>query len=160
MITAESIDVNVIKEMSPGERNKLKKSVLLNAIISFEESDITSLNTSIKALSQLVKGYVAEVAENSKKIVELNTENKLLQDNVKKLRTEEDEMSIRMNDWEQRSKINNIEIVGMRHPTESETDESLLINFCKDILDLHLSTDHFEAVHEVPSKKGQEKSKV
>ena len=65
-----------------------------------------------------------------------------------------------MNDSEQHSRITNVENVGLRAPSVSETDESVFINFCKDVLEVELVESDFEEVHVVPSKTKDNKHVV
>ena len=146
--------------MSPTERNKLKKMDLINAILNMEEADLTSLNDSIKTLTLMIKNFQTEIVENSNKIITLQTEKTLMQYNIKILTAEIEDLNVCMNESEQRSRVNNIEIVGLRMPKETETDESLLIDFSKDILGLTFVADHFQAVHEVPTKRKDQKRVV
>ena len=63
------------------------------------------------------------------------------------------DLSSRINNLEQRTRINNVEIVGLPKPTLMESDTSVTVGFLNDHVDLDLSADEIEALHEVPSKR-------
>ena len=64
---------------------------------------------------------------------------------------------MRLNDLEQRTRINNIEIVGLKKPSLMQTDASMSLKLLNDIVGVETSQGDLEALHEVPSKRKDNK---
>ena len=67
------------------------------------------------------------------------------------------DFSSRINALEQRSRINNIEIVGLKKPSLMETDTTISLQFFNDTVNAGVSSDDIEALHEVPSRRKDNK---
>ena len=154
----EMISIQDFKDLTDSERKKVKKDVLIQIILNTPESpDFTVLTTAITSLNDMVEGFKKEVACNSAKIVELKCELEVVKDENRKLR---EDFSSRINNLEQRTRVNNVEIVGLRKPTAEESDTSLAINFFKDAMNAEVSENDIEALHEVPSRRKDRKRVV
>ena len=160
MSEESNYDIKTIKEISVSERLKLKRHELLSTILHTSNVDFEMLNDSIKELTKIVIKYKAEVESNSPKLIKLNTEKTVMEGEIKQLRLDVSDLLRGMNDSEQRSRITNVKIVGLHAPSVSETDESVFINFCNDVLEVELAESDFEAVHVVPSKRKDNKHVV
>ena len=148
MAASNNISIKDIKEMSEADRKKISKDRLLQVILNSNVNDDTSgLTVAVNELKLLLQVYKREVEENSKSIVELKVEVETLKNEK---RVFENDMSARINSLEQRSRIKNLEIVGLRKPNEqdeSETDKSLSINFLNTIMWANVDESDLDVVH-------------
>ena len=70
------------------------------------------------------------------------------------------DFSARINNLEQRTRINNIEIVGLRKPTLLENDANVTVDFLNEHVQANVSREEIEALHEVPSNRKDKKRVV
>ena len=77
-----------------------------------------------------------------------------LKDENSKLRKD---FSARINNLEQRTRINNVEIVGLEKPSLMVTDATVTLKFFNEKVGLNVCEDEIEALHEVPSKRKDKK---
>ena len=111
---------------------------------------MADLTTAVKELTNLVENFRKMQENDSLNIVKMKTEIELLKDENRVLRKE---FSSRINNLEQRTRINNIEIVGLRKPSLMETDTAITVNFLNEMVEADIKMDDLEALHEVPSKR-------
>ena len=149
-----NITIAEFKQMTEAEKKKVKREVLVDLLL--KSGDTSELTNAIENLNQLLKAYKVEQEENSKAIVKMKVDFELMKEENRKLKTD---YSSRLNHLEQRSRINNIEIVGLRKPNELETDTSLTVNFLKDVVGAEVESTDIDACHEVPSRR-QDKKRV
>ena len=100
--------IKAYKELTEGERKKVKKDVLESLLLESPETD-KNLAEAIRKLHELIDDFRKEIRENSTQIVALKAELELVKDNNRQMCKE---FTARINNMEQRSRINNIEIVG------------------------------------------------
>ena len=132
----------------------MKREVLVDLLL--KSNDTSDLTSAIENLSELLKTYKTEQEENSKAIIKIKVDLELMKEANCKLKSD---YSSRINQLEQRSRINNIEIVGLRKPKDSETDTSLSVNFLNEVMDAGVEFSDIDACHEVPSRR-QDKKRV
>ena len=142
--------------MSDQDRNKFKKDELIQLILNAESPEISDLSVAIKGLTELLADFQKQQQEDSRSIVAMKADIELLKDENRKLRRE---MSVRLNNLEQRTGINNVEIVGLRAPTLMETDTNVALNFLNEKLEAGVVPEEIEALHPVPSKR-QDKKRI
>ena len=153
----EQLTIQTFKSMSIADRKKVKKEALMNLILSSELSDTSDLTTAIKGLTEMVAEYKKETQENSQKIIELKVEVELLKNENRQIKTD---FASRLNNLEQRSRIKNLEIVGLKKPTALETDTSLTLGFLKDVMKAEIDISDVDVIHEVPTKRKDKKRVV
>ena len=90
------------------------------------------------------------VKDNSTKIVQLSVSNAQIADQNKSLITGADRT-------EQYLRVNNVEIVGLTAATPESSDETNVLNFFNEILEVNISTDDIDICHEIPSKRRDKK---
>ena len=81
--------------------------------------------------------------------MQLSEENETLKKNVIEIKRD-------LNSVQQYLRVDNIEIVGLPPPTESQTDENLLVEALQSLeLEDHapLTKEHIDICHEVPSQR-------
>ena len=144
------ITLQQFKEMLPQERKKIKKEEMMEILLNCEVPEMSDLTLAIKQLTGLVDGYREEQKEHSQLIVQLKTDVELLKNECSILKRD---LALRINNLEQRTRICNIEIVGLAKPTLMETDTSVVINFLNNQAEVDLQEDEIEALHEVPSRR-------
>ena len=144
------------KEISEQDRNKFKKDQLIQLILHVESPDIADLSVAIKGLTELLADFQKQQQEDSRTIVAMKVDIEVLRDENRKLRHE---MSACLNNLEQRARINNVEIVGLRAPTLMETDTNVALNFLNETLEAGVVPEEIEALHPVPSKR-QDKKRI
>ena len=150
----DKITLKSFRELPELERKRFNRDQLITILLNAEISDMADLTTAIKNLSQMVTEFKNQQEADSQKIVELNTSVQLLKDENSKLRRE---FSQRINNLEQRTRINNIEIVGLKKPSLMETDAAIAIDFLNTQVGVEVDQSDIEALHEVPSKRKDEK---
>ena len=149
MIMADEIStIKEFKDLSDNERKKVKKDVLVRLLLA--APDLSDVTVAIQTLSEMVDGFKKEVVNNSTKIIELKVELETVKNENNLLRKN---LTSRINNLEQRSRINNIEIVGLRKPNALENETLLAIKFIKDVLKAEVEPKDIEALHEVPSRR-------
>ena len=136
--------------MSEHDRKKIKKEQLMQMLLDDEIPQMADLTTAIKELTKLVENFRKAQEEDSLVIVKMKTEVELLKDENRTLRRD---LTSRINDLEQRSRINNIQIVGLRKPTLMETDAVISVNFLNETVNAEVEMGEIEALHEVPSRR-------
>ena len=146
----ESITLKTFRELSDIERKRFNRDQLISILLNAEISEIADLSTAIKNLTEMVAGFKKQQEEDSIKIVALNVSVQQLKDENLKLRND---FSARINNLEQRSRINNVEIVGLRKPSLMETDATIALNFFNEVVGADVRQEEIEALHEVPSKR-------
>ena len=67
------------------------------------------------------------------------------------------DFSNRLNQLEQRSRNRNLEIVGLKKPSPSESDSGMTIQFLNDVVKANINSDEIDVLHEVPSKRRDKK---
>ena len=67
------------------------------------------------------------------------------------------DFSSRINALEQRTRINNVEIVGLKKPSLMETDATLSISLINELTEADITSDDIEALHEVPTRRKDNK---
>ena len=150
----ESITLKTFRELSDIERKRFNRDQLISILLNAEISEIADLSTAIKNLTEMVAGFKKQQEEDSIKIVALNVSVQQLKDENLKLRND---FSARINNLEQRSRINNVEIVGLRKPSLMETDATIALNFFNEVVGADVRQEEIEALHEVPSKRKDKK---
>ena len=138
------------REMSDSDRKKLKKDDLMEMLTNDDTSQMADLTTAIKELTNLVENFRMQQEKDSVLIVQMKAELELIKDENRALRSE---FSSRINNLEQRTRINNIEIVGLRKPTPLETDTALTVDFLNNTVEAGVAMEDIEALHEVPTKR-------
>ena len=145
--------IKAYKELTEGERKKVKKDVLESLLLESPETD-KNLAEAIRKLHELIDDFRKEIRENSTQIVALKAELELVKDNNRQMCKE---FTARINNMEQRSRINNIEIVGLDKPGVDETDLELSQSFLNDVMEAGIEESDIEALHEVPSRRKDKK---
>ena len=107
------------------------KKETLHAIAACTDPALSDLATAIKGLTEMVDEYKKECQANSVKIVELKVELELIKNENREIK---EDFASRINMLEQRSRINNLEVVGLDKPTELETDTKLTLDFLKEAM--------------------------
>ena len=144
------VSIKEFRQMSENDRKKIKKEQLMQMLLDDEIPQMADLTTAIKELTKLVENFRKSQEEDSLAIIKMKTEVELLKDENRTLRRD---LTSRINDLEQRSRINNIQIVGLRKPTLMETDASISINFLNETVKAEVEMGEIEALHEVPSRR-------
>ena len=108
----------------------------------------------IDRLNEIVEDFKKGQIEHSQLIVQLKTDLEKEKDENVKLKQD---FSMRLNNLEQRTRINNIEIVGLKKPSLMQTDASMSLKLLNDIVGVETSQGDLEALHEVPSKRKDNK---
>ena len=153
---AETAEINSrnfiqkIKGMENAERKRLKLADILKWIVDFDEdatqksmaNDIALLFTNFKLLS-------ATVASNEKEMTDMKAKNVQLQEELETLKREGTvgegnaeltDLKNRINEIDQYLRINNLEIVGLPDPINTddhkETEENLVLNAINTLQDL------------------------
>ena len=98
----------------------------------------------------MIEDYRKECQANSQKIVELKVELELIKNENREIKND---FASRINFLEQRSRINNLEVVGLGKPTNLETDTKLTLDFFKEAMEADVEPGDLDALHEVPSKR-------
>ena len=155
MVIMANITIEDFKQMSDAEKRKVKREVLVDLLL--KSNDTSDLTSAIENLNDLLKTYKAEQEDNSKAIVAMKVELELIKEENCKIK---DDYSSRLNQLEQRSRIKNIEIVGLRKPNELESDTSLSVKFLKEVVGADVDTSDIDACHEVPSRRHDKKRVV
>ena len=150
-----NLSVQNIKDMDERDRNKIRVEELLKVILNIEQPQIElkTLNDNITELNKSISEFRNDTVKNSESIIELNTKNVILNNDLIKLRKNFAELSDKINDSEQRSRNSSIEIAGLRKPANGETDESLAVSFINNVLNVEISSDTVASCHEVPTKR-------
>ena len=153
--TENSLSIQQFKEMSDAERKKVSKKTLVDIIMSAATNpELNQLNDAIKGLTDLIEGYKKETEENSNSIVKMKVELELMKEENRQTKKD---FAERLNNIEQRSRINNLEVVGLKKPSNTETDTLLALNFFKEALKADVDDKDFDALHEVPSRRRDNK---
>ena len=118
---------------------------------------MSDLKDAIKGLTEMVSEYKRETQENSQKIIELKVEVELLKNENRQIKSD---FAARINNLEQRSRIKNLEVVGLKKPTLLETDTSLTLGFLKDVMEADIDISDVDVIHEVPTKRKDKKRVV
>ena len=152
---AESLTIKDFKNMSDAERKKVKKETLMSMILNVTEApELTDLGEAIKGLTELVQGFRKESEENSNKIVVMKVELELVKNENRQLKKD---LSLRINALEQRSRITNIKVIGLRKPSNLETDTGLTLDFLNNVMKANVTSEDLDALHEVPSRRKDQK---
>ena len=142
--------IEAFRNLSEQERNKFKKQQLIALILNDENHGTADLVLAIKELTTLLDTYKKEQASNSAQIVAMKVELELIKDENVKLQKS---VAARLNNLEQRTRINNLEIVGLKKPSLMETDTGKTLSFLNEEIAPDLSHEEIEALHEVPSRR-------
>ena len=102
----------------------------------------------------IVDSFRKDQIENSTQIVAMKVEIELLKEQNKKM---EKNFAARLNNLEQRTRINNIEIVGLTKPSPLETDTLVALNLLNNEIGANVQQEEIEALHEVLSKRKDDK---
>ena len=146
---SEFLMLSSIKAMVERHRKKLRADELLTVILASaeEKTDMwNNLNTSIVNLIDTIKSFRKEVENNSTQIVSLTSKILLLEEENKRIKTD-------IEDSQRRSRINNIEVIGLPNPNGTLTDEAMTLDVLYNSLGLNLASNDIEACHVVPSKR-------
>jgi hypothetical protein len=155
MAVSNTISIKDFKKMTDSDRKKMKKDTIINMILSSTESpEVSDLSVAIKGLTELVKGFKNECEENSLKVIEMKVELEMVKNEN---RTIKKELSTRINNLEQRSRINNLEVIGLRKPSNLENETVLTLGFLNEIMKAKVDVSDVDALHEVPSKRTDKK---
>ena len=138
---------------------KINKDVLIELIKKSDESQmnvglqaaITSLTKSIDTLQENLANYKKEQIETSETVISLVVANRKLEDRVLSLEGT-------VNAFEQRSRINNVEIVGLTGKTDEE-NEGQAIELFKN-LGVKVDPMQIEACHAVQTRRKDKRSLV
>ena len=151
MTEVRPTSIQAYKNLSKAERKTVKKDVLESLILESPEADNSDLTEAIRKLHGLIDDFKKEIQSNSTQIVALKTELELVKDQNNKMHKE---LSGRINNLEQRTRINNIEIVGLSKANENEGESDLLVskNFLNSVMEAGITEGDIEALHEVPSR--------
>ena len=150
----DNITLKKFRELTDNERKRFNRDQLISILLNAEMTEISDLSTAIQNLTEMVAGFKKQQEEDSVRIVSLNSSVQLLKDENLKIRKE---LTERINRLEQRTRIINIEIVGLRKPSLMETDTGITLSFLKEKVGVEVTGDEIEALHEVPSRRTDNK---
>ena len=123
----ENISIKEFQNLSHTEQKTFSKDVLLKIILNTDTSqDFSELSLAIKGLKDIVSEFREEQIKDSTTIVYLKTELEKVKDENAKIKKD---FSSRINGLEQRTRINNVEIIGLKKPSLMETDASVPLTF-------------------------------
>ena len=146
---SEFLTLSSIKAMDECHRKKLCADELLTVILASaeEKTDMwNNLNTSIVNLNDTIKSFRKEVENNLMQIVSLTSKILLLEEENKQIKTD-------IEDSQRRSRINNIEVIGLPNPNGTLMDEAMTLDVLNNSLGLNHASIDIEACHVVPSKQ-------
>ena len=141
------------RNLSTREQNKVSKQELFDLVINApEESEavrdlataVASLNTIISTFNDELESIKNEQKETSKTVIEIVVENRILKDRLCRL-----ESKARFD--EQRSRIDNIEIIGV-NGKDSDEDERIAIDIFSKI-GVVIEPNQISACHKVPTRR-------
>ena len=146
--------------MSAAEQKKVKKEELIDCILNSDEEtpEIKSLTTAVESLNATLADFRQEFEsryneqkETSLKVVNLVVQNTILRNRIHNLEDKQREN-------EQRSRSENIEIIGI-NGKDAQEDENLAIDIFSKI-GVTITSDQISACHKVPTRRKDKRKPV
>ena len=172
-----------IKEMDIRDRKKIRLEELLELIMNAPDMSITNnkklndMDVAISTISKLLENVRTDTTKNSAAILKLSegeetTSNRLStvekefvafkkteNVNLKQFTDELDKLKAQTNEIEQYSRVNNLEIVGLKPPLDGETDADMIVTALNTLEGLRkqLTIEDVDIAHPIPSRRKDNK---